>query len=107
MAEYYTDDVEEDFYDDEDDYEEYEDEYEEDIEEDDEETFEPDEEVGGDAEVSTDQYDDPFIPELLTDISGYIGTVSIMETGNAKVDVILDFKDLAGISTYEVRVTPI
>lgn len=106
MGDYYTDDVEEDFYDEENDYDEYEDEYE-DIEEDDEETFEPDEEIGGDGEVTTEQYPPPFIPELLTDISGRIGTVSIMETGTAKVDVILDFKDLAGISTYEVRVTPV
>jgi hypothetical protein len=103
------DDVEEDFYDEEEDFDDtdYEDDEEEEYEEDDEETFEPDNEVGGDGDVSIEQYDPPLIPELLTDISGYIGNVSIMETGMARVDVDLDFMDIPGITTYEVRVTPL
>lgn len=97
-----------DFYDEEEDdnYDEYDDEGD-DFEEDDEETFEPDDEFGGDGDIEVDDYEPPPIPELLTDISGYVGTVAIMETGVAKVNVELDFKDIYGIYTYEVRVTPL
>lgn len=103
------DDIEEDFYDEEDDFEEdeYDDEEDDDWEEDDEETFEPDEEVGGDGDITVEQEEPPPIPELLTDISGYVGKVTILETGTAKVDVELDFKEIPGIYVYEVRVTPI
>jgi hypothetical protein len=95
----YEDDDEE--YDDEEEYEEDDDAY-----EDDEETFEPDEDIGDEGESLAVPEPDPFIPELLTDISGYVGAVRVVKTGESYVDVELDFADINGLAGFEVRVTP-
>ncbi len=105
-GEYVDDEVYEDFYDDEEDYED-EEEYEEDIEEDDEETFEPDDDIGDEGEGSNEEWEPPVIPELLTPISLPVGAVTVMPTGEAVVDLDLDFKDIPGVYQFEVKVTPI
>lgn len=100
---YYDDDDEEydEEYDEEDEYEE-----DEDIEEDDEETFEPDEDIGDEGEPQSEYEEDQFVPTLLTDISGRIGSVRVVQTGETFVDVELDFLDIPGIDRYEIRITP-
>lgn len=104
------DEIYEDFYDEEEDYEdEDEEDYDEedDIEEDDEETFEPDEELGDEGEGENEGWEPPVIPELLTPTDYPLGFVTIMPTGEAVVDLELDFKDIDGVYQFEIKVSPL
>lgn len=71
-----------------------------------EETFIPDEDLGAADTTEPDEYPPPIYPNLLTDLNSPIGQVVVQPGGAIYVNVELDFEDLIGVSSYEVRVTP-
>lgn len=77
-----------------------------DVDIDDDETFIPDESIGAGDTTEITETPPPIYPRLLTNTNSPLGSVVVQPGGAIYVNVELDFEDIVGVSSYEVRITP-